>query len=190
MFSDFIVVFDACVLYPAPVRDLSIRLAVAELYRAKWTNKIHDEWIYNLGVNRPDLNRENLEKMRELINESVPDSLVEGYESIAETLTLPDPGDRHILAAAVKAQAQIIVTYNLKDFPSDSLAPFGIEVQHPDDFFLNQCDLRQNVFLSVIKKIRLSLKRPSKTAREYLDVLRKNSLAKTAEFLEDYVDII
>ena len=118
-----------------------------------------------MGVNRPDLNLENLEKMRDLINESVPDSLVEGYESIAETLTLPDSGDRHVLAAAVKAQAQIIVTYNLKDFPLDSLAPFGIEAQHPYNFFLNQCDLRQNVFLSVIKKIRLSLKRPPKSAR-------------------------
>ncbi len=190
MFSDFIVLFDACILYPAPVRDLAIRLAVSELYRAKWTNKIHEEWIYNLGVDRPDLNREKLEHMKELINESVPDSLVEGYESIAETLTLPDPGDLHVLAAAIKAQAQIIVTYNLKDFPEASLMPFGIEVQHPDDFFLNQCDLRQNVFLSTIKKIRLSLKRPPKTPREYLDVLRKHSLAKTAEFLADYIDII
>ena len=159
MFSGFIVLFDACILYSAPVRDLVIELAIADLYRAKWTNKIHDEWIYNLGVNRPDLISNKLDKLRQIINESVPDSLVEGYESIAETLTLPDPGDRHVLAAAVKAQAQIIVTYNLKDFPSDSLTPFGIEAQHPDDFFLNQCDLRQNVFLSVIKKIRLSLKR-------------------------------
>lgn len=145
---------------------------------------------YNLGVNRPDLISNKLDRLRQIINESVEDSLVEGYESIAAVLILPDPDDRHVLAAAVKAQAQIIVTYNLKDFPLDSLIPFGIEVQHPDDFFLNQCDLRQNIFLSVVKKIRLSLKRPPKTAREYLDVLRKNSLAKTAEFLEDYVDII
>ena len=103
MFSDFIILFDACILYPAPVRDLAIRLAVAELYRAKWSNKIHGEWIYNLGIDRPDLNREKLESMKDLINESVPDSLVEGYESIAETLSLPDPGDRHVLAAAIKA---------------------------------------------------------------------------------------
>jgi len=125
-----------------------------------------------------------------MINDSVADSLLKEYESIAEALTLPDSGGCRVLAAAVKAQAQIIVTYNLKDFPSEALIPFTIEAQHPDDFFLNQCDLRQNVFLSVIKKIRLSLKRPPKTAGEYLGVLRKNSLAKTAGFLEDYVDII
>lgn len=135
------------------------------------------------------MNPEKLENRRGLINESVPDCLVEGYESLEKTLILPDSDDRHVLAAAIKAQAQIIVTYNLKDFPSDSLKPFEIETQHPDDFFLNQCDLRQNVFLSVVKKTRLSLKRSPKTSKEYLDILRKNSLAKTAEFLEDYVDI-
>lgn len=152
MFSGFIVLFDACILYSAPVRDLIIELAIADLYRAKWTNKIHEEWIYNLGVNRPDLSIEKIEKMKDLINKSVPDCLVEGYESIAETLTLPDTGDKHVLAAAIKAQAQIIVTYNLKDFPTNSLISFGIEAQHPDDFFLNQSDLRQSIFLSVVKK--------------------------------------
>lgn len=148
MFSGFIVLFDACVLYPAPVRDLIIELAIADLYRAKWSNRIHDEWINSLGNNRPDLSREKLEKTRQLINESIDDSLVEGYETLAEILDLPDRDDRHVLAAAIKAQAQIIVTYNIKDFPANRLDAFGIEAQHPDDFFLNQCDLQQGIFLS------------------------------------------
>ncbi len=117
------------VLYPAPVRDLIIELAIADLYRAKWTNRIHDEWISSLLRKRPDLDRERLEKTRLLINTSVEDSIVEGYEPLAETLKLPDLDDRHVLAAAIKAQAQIIVTYNLKDFPANVLETFGIEAQ-------------------------------------------------------------
>lgn len=190
MFTSFTFLFDACVLYPAPVRDLIIELAIAELYRAKWTNRIHDEWISSLISKRPDLKREKLEKTRHLINSSVEDCLVEGYESIAESLKLPDPDDRHVLAAAIKAQAQIIVTYNLKDFPFKILETFEIEAQHPDDFFLNQSSLQQGPFLATIKRIRQSLKKSPKTPEEYLDVLRRHSLAKTAEFLENYIDII
>ena len=186
----FISLFDACVLYPAPVRDLVIGLAVADLYHAKWTNQIHDEWIYNLLTKRPDLKAERLEKTRQLINSSVEDCLVEEYEVLIKTLELPDNGDCHILAAAIKGKAQIIVTYNLKDFPSEILNKFDIEAQHPDDFFLNQSDLHQGAFLATIKKIRQSLKNPSKTPEGYLEVLRKNSLLKTANFLENYIDLI
>ncbi len=137
MLTSFTFLFDACVLYPAPLRDLIIELALSGLYRAKWTNRIHDEWISSLLSKRPDLNRGKLEKTRLLINASVEDSVVEGYEALSETFDLPDNNDRHVLAAAIKAQAQIIVTYNLKDFPADTLGSFGIEAQHPDDFFLN-----------------------------------------------------
>lgn len=190
MFSAFIVLFDACVLYQAPARDLVIELGLADLYRAKWTNRIHDEWIGSLMHKRPDISKERLEKTRHLINGSLDDCLVEGYESLAKTLTLPDADDCHVLAAAIKAQAQIIVTHNIKDFPEDYLDSFGIEAQSPDTFFLNQSDLQQSAFLAAVKKIRLSLKRPSKTPMEYLDALRRCELAKTAEFLEDYVDLI
>ena len=190
MFSRCTILFDACVLYPAPVRDLVLRLAVADFYRAKWTNRIHDEWIWNLCRKRPDLDPEKFEKMRYVINASVEDCLVEGFEPLAANLNLPDRGDCHVLAAAIKAQAQIIVTYNLKDFPDEILDPLGIEVQHPDDFLLNRSDLQQGAFLSVIKRIRASLKKPSKTAEEYLDVLRRHSLSKTAEWLESYLELI
>lgn len=190
MFSGFVVLFDACVLYQAPVRDLVIELGLADLFRAKWTDHIHDEWINSLMRNRPDIPKEKLERTRQLINESIEDCLVTGYESLAKTLILPDSNDCHVLAAAIKAHAQIIVTNNLKDFPKDYLESFGVEAQHPDTFFLNQSDLQQSAFLAAIKHIRLSLRRPPKTPEEYLDILRRNELAKTAEFLEDYIDLI
>lgn len=190
MFSGFVVLFDACVLYQAPLRDLVMELGLADLYRAKWTNRIHDEWISSLMRKRPDIPKEKLERTRQMINESIEDCLVVRYESLAETLSLPDPDDRHILAAAIKAHAQIIVTNNTKDFPGDYLASFGIEAQHPDTFFLNQSDLQQSAFLAAVKRIRVSLKRPAKTPEEYLDILRRCELAKTVEFLEDYIDLI
>lgn len=190
MFSGFIVLFDACVLYQAPVRDLVIELGIADLYRAKWTHQIHDEWISSLIHNRPDLSKDRLEKTRQLINQSIDDCLVENYEPLADRLDLPDVDDRHVFAAAIQAKAQIIVTYNTKDFPASYLYSFGIEVQHPDTFFLNQIDLQQSVFLGVVKRIRLSLRRPPKTPQEYLDILRRQALPKTAEFLESYSDLI
>ena len=112
-------VYDANVLYPAPLRDLFIRLAQAGLVRAKWTDTIHDEWTRNVLKNNPMLSSERLTRTRSLMNEAVRDCLVSGYEVLIDSLSLPDPDDRHVLAAAIRAGAQVIVTYNLKDFPAE-----------------------------------------------------------------------
>lgn len=113
MQTQFTVLLDACVLYLAPVRDVLLQLASKGLYRARWTKRIQDEWIRNLIKNRPDLNETQLERTCALMNSSVLDCLVEDYEELASGLSLPDPGDAHVLAAAIKSQAQIIVTYNI-----------------------------------------------------------------------------
>jgi hypothetical protein len=78
------------------------------------------------------------------MDRAVPDCLVTGYEPLIEGLTLPDPNDRHILAAAIRCGAQIIVTLNLKDFPADVLDPYGVEAMHPDEFLEYQFGLRLN----------------------------------------------
>ncbi|MCA9419011.1 MAG: PIN domain-containing protein, partial [Candidatus Omnitrophica bacterium] len=111
--SSPIVLFDACVLYPAPVRDFLLQLSVTGLFRARWTKDIHNEWIANLLESRPDLNLKQLERTRDLMNLAVPDSLVTGYESHIPSLDLPDPDDRHVLAAAIEGNAETIVTFNL-----------------------------------------------------------------------------
>jgi len=105
----YTVVFDACVLYPAPLRDLLLRLSISGLFSAKWTDQIHDEWITNLLETRPDL-EDKLPRTHELMNQAVPDCLVTGYKSLIENLKLPDADDRHVLAAAIRAGAQAIVT--------------------------------------------------------------------------------
>jgi predicted nucleic acid-binding protein len=129
----FIVIYDACVLYPESMRDLLVRLGQTDLVQAKWTDDILDEFVGRLVEKRPDL-KARLERTRELMNGAVRDSRVTGYRRLIDGLTLPDPKDRHVLAAAIRAGAQVIVTYNLKDFPEAALAEYGIEAEHPDTF--------------------------------------------------------
>ena len=146
--ATFTVIYDANVLYPAPLRSVLMFLAQTELFRARWTWAIHEEWIRNLLLKRPDLSREKLVVLRDLMNEAIPDSLVTGYEPAIEGLVLPDPDDRHVLAAALRANAEIIVTANLKDFPPEDLKPYHVIAQHPDDFIVDLIDLNHLCTLS------------------------------------------
>lgn len=132
------VLYDACVLYGNEVRDLLIRIAISGLVRAHWTDEILEEAFGNLAANRPDLSPERLAVTRERMNTAVPGALVSGYEPLVEALKLPDPDDRHVLAAAIAAGAVVIVTSNLNDFPAEILQPLGIEAKTPDDFVLDR----------------------------------------------------
>ena len=116
------VVYDACVLYPPPLRDFLMQLALTDLFRAKWKDAIHDEWMHNRQAARPDIKPEELQRTRQLMDSGVRDALVTGYKFLIPTLSLPDENDRHVLAAAIHSQASVIVTFNLKDFPEESLA--------------------------------------------------------------------
>ena len=188
--SNFTVLYDACVLYPAPLRDLLVHIAVTDLYRAKWTNAIHDEWIRSVLKDRPDLKPEQLERTRQLMNAHVRDCLVTGYETLIEAVTLPDPDDRHVLAAAIRADADLIVTFNLKDFPESALKPYGIEAQHPDDFLTFQLDLAPNIVCTAAKRHRASLKNPPKDVDEYLGTLEAQGLAQTVSGLRRFAELI
>jgi len=118
--SHFTVVYDACVLYPAPLRSFLMYLAVTDLYHARWTNDIHEEWMRNVVKDYADIPREQVERIRDLMDSYVRDCLVTSYELLIGGLTLPDPDDRHVLAAAILSGADTIVTFNLKDFPEDA----------------------------------------------------------------------
>jgi len=113
---------DASVLYSAPLRDLLMHLAVGGLYAARWTDRIHDEWTRSLLQNRPDRTRARLQRTRDLMNSALLDSLISGYEELIPRLRLPDPNDRHVLAAAIHAGADLILTMNLRHFPVRTLA--------------------------------------------------------------------
>ena len=99
----FVVVYDACVLYPAPLRDFLVRLATTGLFAARWSDQIHAEWIRSVKAKRQDIDKIQLERTRDLMNQAVPDCLVTGHEQLIPALKLPDPDDRHVLAAAIVA---------------------------------------------------------------------------------------
>lgn len=186
MSSHFTVIYDACVLYPAPLRDLLMRLAMTDLYRARWTDMIHDEWTRNVLKQRPDLRPEDLERTRFLMNAHVRDSLVTGFEHLIPSVELPDHDDRHVVAAAIHSGASLIVTFNLKDFPPEQLNLYNLVAQHPDDFIFDLLDLQPAKVCSAAANHRRSLKNPPKTADEYLDTLLKQGLTQTVGLLRDW----
>lgn len=180
-----IVVYDACVLYPAPLRDFLMWLALTDLFQAKWTEKIHEEWMNNVLKNRPDLTYKQLERTKNLMNQNVRDCLVTGYEQLIEELELPDADDRHVLAAAIKSCAEIIVTFNLKDFPSEYIEKYGIKAQHPDDFILNLINLNSELVCQAFKNQLNTLKNPPMTSDQLLDILIKQQLNKSMAILQE-----
>lgn len=186
----FTALYDACVLYPAPLRDLLMHLALADLFRAKWTDAIHDEWIRAVLKSRPDLTAEQLERTRQLMNAHVRDCLVTGYEEIIPSLSLPDPGDRHVLAAAVVGRADVIVTFNLKHFPASALSPLGVEAQHPDEFVTHLLDLDPGAVCAAVKRQRESLKKPAKSVAEFVPTLEQCGLPLTVAALAAFAELL
>lgn len=165
-------------------------LARTGLFRAKWTDAIHDEWIRSVLKDRPDLTRTQLERTRGLMNATVRDCLVTDYEDLIEAVTLPDPNDRHVLAAAIHGRADVIVTFNLADFPADSLQRYGIEAQHPDQFVLHLLDLSSADVYRAVKYQRETLKNPPRTAEQLLETLEKHHLVQTVARLRAAGDLL
>lgn len=188
--ATFTALYDSCVLYPAPLRDFLMRLALTDLFRARWTDQIHEEWIGAVLKERPDLKREQLERTRALMNTHVRDCLVVGYEPLINGLDLPDPNDRHVVAAAIRARADVIVTFNLKDFPNPYLAGFGMEAQHPDEFVSHLIDLAPGAVCAAIKRQREGLRNPSKSVEELLDALSRQGLPDTVMRLSEFEHLL
>lgn len=183
--SNFIAVLDACVLYPAPLRDLLLSFADFGLYKPKWSAEIQEEWSRNLLLNRPDLKKEQLQLTVESMNLAFPDSNVEKYGSLISSITLPDPNDRHVVAAAIRSKANVIVTFNLRDFPGSIEAEYDIEIQHPDHFLTHVYELHPEKAKDAFRKMVKRLKNPPKTYTEVLDALSKSDLNVIIENLRD-----
>jgi len=164
-----------------------MRLAMHRLIYARWTDAIHDEWIESLLRDRPDLSRERLQRTRELMDLHAEDSLVTGYERKMQDLELPDLNDRHVLAAAIEAEAGIILTWNLRDFPEAVLASHGIHAVTPDDLLSGLVENNRAGIIAVLREARLSLKQPPLTAAEYLATLHTQGLTRTCALLEPFL---
>ena len=140
--------------------------------------------------NFPDITRERLERTRDLMNLHAEDCLVTGFEELIEGLELPDRKDRHVLAAAVRSGADVIVTQNLKDFPQDRLSPHGIEAQHPDAFIAHLFDQNPGAVVGAAQEHRASLKNPPKNVDEYLSTLELHGLTQTVAALRGYASVL
>ena len=175
----FTALFDANVLHPASLRDLLVRVAASGLFRAKWSNEILDEVFDSVMRVNPDLDRSRLDVTRALMIKAVPDCLVSGYEPLIEAIELPDPDDRHVLAAAIRCNAGVIVTSNLKDFPAEVLEPYNIEAQSPDVFMLHLLEIARDDVIMAMTKQAAALSRPPMTFDELLDRLGQVGLSRT-----------
>jgi predicted nucleic acid-binding protein len=170
---------DASVLYPALLRNFLMHLALRDLFQARWSDRVQEEWISALLRNRPDLTRAQLARTRRLMDEHLDDVLVSGYEHLIDGLTLPDPKDRHVLAAAILGGANVIVTINLRDFPAAVLATYEIEAQHPDTFVSELLDEYQDDAVAALREMQADLKNPPVSMPELLASLARQGLAQT-----------
>lgn len=182
---------DACVLYPVAIADALVSLAVTGLFAAKWTIKIEQEWMRSLEEQRPDL-LGKLVYRRDQMREAVVDWEVPtaAWEALAPCLTLPDPNDVHVLAAAIAGHADCIVTANRKDFPAGILGVYGIEAIHPDDFIVSQLDLDPFIALTAFKEMRARWKKPDSTPEQFAQAMERNGLVATAQRLREAAGLI
>lgn len=173
----FVVIYDASVLYPNTLRDLLLRVAQSGAVQARWTEQILDEMFAALQRNRPDLDPVKLGRTRDLMGTAVRDWKVTGHEPLVDALKLPDPDDRHVLAAAIRAGAQVIVTANLRDFPADALQAWDVEAMSPDEFVRDQISLDRAVVYAAVQQIADSWRNPPGSVDNVLDRLERAGLA-------------
>nr|WP_210240351.1 PIN domain-containing protein [Amaricoccus solimangrovi] len=159
-------------------------LAQTKLFRARWSDLVHDEWIENLLANRPDLAREQLARTRSLMNAAVPDCLVEGFEALVGGIVLPDEDDRHVVAAAIMTRANVIVTFNEADFPREALEVFRLHTRHPDDFLMDLFSLAPREFTAAVIADFTHYRAPPLSFSDYLAALAKAGVPNLAKNLE------
>jgi predicted nucleic acid-binding protein len=182
MISTFTAILDANVLYKSRLRSLLMELAMSGLFRARWTEDIHREWMTNVSKN-VGIEISKLEKTRRDMDRAVPDSIITGYEPLISALSLPDPDDRHVLAAAIRGAASAIVTFNEKDFPAAELSPFGIHTLHPDQFIRDLDGLDPGTVIDAAKYDWKHYQNPPLSIDDYINGLEAADAPMTAAHL-------
>lgn len=176
--------FDTCALYNSRLNDVILRLADRGAFRPLWSQDVLDELERNLVKNGelPELARKRVDTMSTYF----ADAMVEGYDDLIGGM-LCDPKDRHVLAATIRANAEVLVTFNLKDFPAASTVPFDIEVVHPDAFLLDQLDLFPGAVVDVLGQLVSIYRQPAVTIEEMLRSLAKAGVPQFANEAERYL---
>jgi predicted nucleic acid-binding protein len=169
----FSVVLDTCVLYPAHLRDTLLRLAERGLFRPLWSADILDELVRNLM--EAGIGEESVSRLIGEMSGAFVDAEVGGYRSLIDSMAC-DPKDRHVMAAAVRADAGAIVTFNVADFPDAAVLEYELDVIHPDDFLMDVLDLAPRVVLGELALQAAANRREPKTVALLLDVLERSGV--------------
>jgi predicted nucleic acid-binding protein len=181
----FTCVLDTCVIYPIDIRDILLWFAHFDLYRPKWSQTIFDE-LYGVMLEK-GMPEATARKQIERINAAFPDAMVNNYEALIETLSLPDKRDCHVLAAAIKSDANLIVTNNLKDFDNEYLSTFGLLAKSADDFITDTIDLNVKLAKEAFTTMVAHRTHPSLDEFQVLDILRKRGLVNSANYLHSLI---
>jgi predicted nucleic acid-binding protein len=184
------VIADANVLYAAPLRDLLMELALAGLIRLHWSRRIEEEWTRALIANRPDLGADHIARTATLMNAVIPDAMVEVAGDALEAIHLPDPDDRHVVAAALAADAAVILTFNTSDFPEQDYDGKAVSAVHPDVFLSSLAAVFPERFVAAAARIRARLKAPPVSVSQYLTGLAKLGLPNLAVVLSRHEDAL
>ncbi|MEP7351403.1 MAG: PIN domain-containing protein [Sphingorhabdus sp.] len=181
---------DANVLHPAFLRGAMLWFASERLFRPVWSADILVEWRRSLKRRHSDISEEKLDQLQAMMCDQFPDAIVEGYQLIASVLDLPDPDDRHVLAAAIVGKCQGIITANLKHFPADKVAPYQMEVIHPDDFIVNIIDIDRTKALTACRHHRAAMTVSKPSQEEYLERFKIAGLVQAHARLSEKKELL
>jgi hypothetical protein len=177
-FEPPVVVFDACILYPFHLRNIVVQIAVDRLVDARWTDEIHDEWIRSVVATMPAIPIERLQITQRLMNDALPGAMVTGYQRHIQTVTLPDPDDRHVVAAGIAGGASIVLTWNLRDFPAREMKKHGLRRQTPDAFLVGLCDQAPDLTLASLANARRNLSKTRVSASDFVNIVKNQGLIR------------
>jgi hypothetical protein len=186
-FEPSVAVFDACILYPFHLRNVLVLAAVDRLVEARWTEEIHDEWIRNLAARAPSIPIERLQNTRRLMDDALPTAMVSGYENHIPEANLPDPNDRHVVAAGIAAAATIILTWNLRHFPAKELTKFGLRRETPDAFLSGLYDKVPDLTIGSLANARRNLTKTRVSASDFIKILNSQKLIELAKRAEKHL---
>jgi predicted nucleic acid-binding protein len=160
---------DANVLHPAFLRGALLWFADARLLRPVWSKDVLIEWRRSVQRRHADMDEVKCDRLQAAFTSHFPDAEVSNYQTFVDAVTLPDPEDRHVLAAAIVGKCNGIITSNLRHFPAETVSKFGIEVIHPDQFIVNVIDLDENKAIGACKRHREAMAISKPTADQYLE---------------------
>lgn len=184
----FTAFLDACVLVPIAPCDTLLRMADSGAFRPLWSQRVVDEAQRALERIHPAIDPSRFQSRFRSMGESFEDAVVEGWESLEAGMTLPDPDDCHVLAAALRGRADAIVTENIKYFPQHVLEPLGIEAITVDDFLLAQLDLGPDATVRIIEAQAAQMRQPPVTAAELLRRLAGSGAPRFADAVAQVIE--